>query len=134
MANLKDLIYLSNEDYETLVTTGTVTIDGETLTYNENNLYVVPDKLASTTEDGLMSAADKTKLDNLPKPMVYKGTLGTGGTITDLPAASSSNEGYTYKVITAGTYASTAAKVGDVFISNGSEWTLIPAGDDVEDT
>lgn len=161
MANLKDVIYLSNEDYETLVSTGTVTIEGQTLTYDENNIYITPDKLASSTEDGLMSSTDKAKLDtisgvtstvtqgstdvvtsgavwtaidNLPEPMIYKGTLGTGGTITDLPAAASSNEGFTYKVITAGTYASQAAKVGDVFISNGSAWTLVPAGDDVEDT
>lgn len=65
MANLKNVIYLSNEDYETLVSTGTVTIDGETLTYDENNVYVTPDKLASSTEDGLMSATDKSKLDNI---------------------------------------------------------------------
>ena len=161
MANLKNVIYLSNEDYETLVSTGTITIDGETLTYDENNVYITPDKLASSTEDGLMSSSDKVKLDtitgvttsvasgssdlvtsgavytainNLPAPMIYKGTLGTGGTITALPTASSSNEGFTYKVITDGTYASQSAKVGDVFISNGSAWTLVPAGDDVEDT
>ena len=65
MANLKNVIYLSNEDYETLVSTGTVTIEGQTLTYDENNVYITPDKLASQTEDGLMSAADKSKLDGL---------------------------------------------------------------------
>ena len=43
MANLKNVIYISNEDYETLVTTGTVTIGGTTLTYDENNLYITPD-------------------------------------------------------------------------------------------
>lgn len=65
MTNLKNVIYLSNGDYETLVSTGTVTIDGETLTYDENNVYITPDKLASTAEDGLMSASDKSKLDNI---------------------------------------------------------------------
>lgn len=65
MANLKNVIYLSNEDYDTLVSTGTVTIDGTTLTYDENNVYVTPDKLASTTEDGLMSSSDKVKLDSI---------------------------------------------------------------------
>ena len=44
MGNLKDVIYLSNEDYETLVSTGTVTIDGETLTYDANNIYITPDE------------------------------------------------------------------------------------------
>lgn len=161
MANLKNVIYLSNEDYETLVSTGTVTIDGETLTYDENNVYVTPDKLASTTEDGLMSSSDKVKLntitgvtntvtsgstdvvtsgavytaiENLPEPMVFKGTLGAGGTITSLPTASSANEGFTYKVITAGTYASQSADVGDVFISNGNAWTLVPSGDEPSGT
>ena len=65
MANLKNVIYLSNEDYETLVSTGTVTIDGTTLTYDENNVYITPESLASTTEDGLMSASDKVKLNSL---------------------------------------------------------------------
>ena len=43
MANLKDVIYLSAEDYNTLYTNGTVTINGTTLTYNADNLYIVPD-------------------------------------------------------------------------------------------
>ena len=76
---------------------------------------------------------------NLPEPMVFKGTLGTGGTITTLPTASASNEGWTYKVITAGTYAEQAAKVGDVFVcakltSSTYGWVLIPAGDTDTDT
>lgn len=65
MANLKNVIYLSNEDYETLVSAGTVTIDGETLTYDENNVYVTPDKLVTTTEDGLMACTDKVILDTI---------------------------------------------------------------------
>lgn len=43
MANLKDVIYLSAEDYNTLYTNGTVTINGVTLTYDANNIYIVPD-------------------------------------------------------------------------------------------
>ena len=73
-------------------------------------------------------------ITSLPEPMIFKGSLGTGGTITSLPAASSSNEGFTYKVITAGTYASQAAKVGDTFISDGSAWVLIPSGDEPSGT
>jgi len=63
-------------------------------------------------------------------PMIYQGTLGVGGTITDLPTASSSNKGFVYNVITAGTYSSKTAIVGDVFISNGSDWVLVPSGDE----
>lgn len=80
------------------------------------------------------SKAVKAAIDAIPEPMIFKGTLGKDGTITSLPAAAASNEGYTYKVITAGTYASQYAKIGDVFISNGSSWNLIPSGDEPSGT
>lgn len=70
------------------------------------------------------------RIDNLPLPMVFKGTLGTGGTIESLPTASSANEGFVYIVITDGTYASQSAKAGDTFVSDGSSWVLVPSGDD----
>lgn len=79
-------------------------------------------------------------INGLPSPMVFKGSLGTGGTITSLPTASASNEGFTYKVITAGTYDGQAAGVGDLFIcgkpegSTSYSWILIPAGDEPEGT
>lgn len=62
--------------------------------------------------------------------MIYKGTIGTGGTITALPATHST--GWTYKVITAGTYAGVACEVGDMIIcltdgttSTNSHWTVV---------
>lgn len=75
-----------------------------------------------------------TAIGNLPEPMVFKGSLGTGGTITALPTAEASNEGHTYKVIKDGTYAGQAAKIGDTFISTGSRWELIPSGDEPSGT
>ena len=75
-----------------------------------------------------------TAISNLPEPMVFKGSLGTGGTITALPTAAASNEGHTYKVIKDGTYAGQAAKIGDTFISTGSRWELIPSGDEPSGT
>ncbi len=67
--------------------------------------------------------------------MRYKGTLGTGGTITSLP--SSHSQGDTYKVITAGTYAGKACEIGDMIIclSNGTSssddhWTVVQANID----
>lgn len=80
------------------------------------------------------SKAVKAAIDALPEPMIFKGTLGKDGTITSLPAAAASNEGYTYKVITNGKYAQQSAKAGDVFISNGSSWNLIPSGDEPRGT
>lgn len=90
--------------------------------------------VTSGSSDLVTSGAVFTAIDNLPEPMVFKGTLGTGGTITSLPTAGATNEGFTYKVITAGTYASQVAKAGDVFVSNGSAWVIIPAGDTDSDT
>jgi len=51
--------------------------------------------------------------------MIFKGSLGTGGTIQTLPAPSADNVGFVYKVITAGTYYGITAKPGDSFISDG---------------
>ena len=90
--------------------------------------------VTSGSSNLVTSGAVYTAIDNLPEPMIFKGSLGTGGTITTLPTAAASNEGYTYKVITAGTYASQAAKVGDLFISNGSSWVWIPSGDEPSGT
>ena len=79
-----------------------------------------------------LSSAKKAneRIDTLPLPMVFKGTLGTGGTISTLPTASSENEGFVYIVITDGTYAGQTAKAGDTFVSDGSAWVLVPSGDD----
>lgn len=81
----------------------------------------------------------QTAIDNLPEPMVFKGSLGTGGTITALPVDGTAKVGDTYKVITAGTYASKAAKVGDTFIcltktSSANTWEHIPSGDEPSGT
>lgn len=63
--------------------------------------------------------------------MVFKGTIGTGGTVTALPATY--KVGWTYRVITAGTYAGQNCEVGDLIIAlvdrNGtgnldSDWTV----------
>ena len=62
MANLKDVIYLSNTDFETLVSNGTVTINGTTLTYDENSLYITPDELATTSSAGLMPALNSSSV------------------------------------------------------------------------
>ena len=88
--------------------------------------------VTSGSNDLVTSGAVFTAISELPTPMQFKGTLGINGTISVLPAASASNNGYTYKVIS--DIASLNAKVGDVFVSNGTSWVLIPAGDDVEDT
>lgn len=132
-ADLGDLAYVSS------VTSGMVTTALGYTPYDSASAGTAAAKNFTTSvtqnsTDLVTSGAVWNAIDNLPEPMVFKGTLGTGGTITTLPAAAAANEGFTYKVITAGTYASIVAKVGDVFTSNGSEWVLIPSGDTDSDT
>jgi len=91
-----------------------------------------------------ISVYTKTEVDNAiaaatNAAVVMRGTLGTNGTITTLPTASSTVLGDAYKVITAGTYADQAAKIGDTFICYTTDdstysWMLIPSGDDIENT
>lgn len=64
--------------------------------------------------------------------MVFKGTIGTGGTAGTALPTTNVKIGDTYKIITAGTYASQAAKVGDLFIATATTptWAYVPSGDD----
>lgn len=63
--------------------------------------------------------------------MVFKGTIGTGGTVTALPTTGYS-AGWTYRVVTAATYAGVACEIGDLIICvkdyatafNNSDWTV----------
>ena len=53
-----------------------------------------------------------------------------------MPAAAEKNKGHTYKVITNHTADTKcpACKVGDMIISNGSAWVVIPSGDEPSGT
>lgn len=42
MSSLNKIVYLSEEQYQTLINSGTLTVDGNTITYNENDLYFTP--------------------------------------------------------------------------------------------
>lgn len=50
MSNLQNIIYISNEDFETLVTNGSVTIGGVTHIYDSNNVYITPDDSVKKSE------------------------------------------------------------------------------------
>lgn len=75
------------------------------------------------------SAVD-TAVGVLADAMIFKGTIGTGGTVTALPATHEA--GWTYKVATAGTYAGIVCEVGDMIIcvadgtaANNAHWTVV---------
>lgn len=90
-----------------------------------------------TDLDGMNFATEQYVADaiaELPSPMVFKGSLGTDGTITTLPNAVKANTGFTYKVITDSTYSGQKAKAGDMFISDGSKWVYIPSADEMDGT
>lgn len=74
--------------------------------------------------------------------VVYKGTVGTGGTVTSLPTTGVKN-GDMYMVKTAGTYGGHSCDVGDLLIAQGTEgddgiisgtitWTYVPSGNDLD--
>lgn len=107
---------------------------GTTLTVN-NVAHATNAELAKNSNalggSSLKNITDKIDLSIAANDaMHYMGTLGAIAqkpTITALPTTA--RIGDAYKVITAGTYSSIAAEVGDLFIYSGS-WTLIPSGDD----
>lgn len=75
----------------------------------------------------------------LPTPMVFQGTIGTGGTSTTVP--SNPTEGDTYKIISGGqslTFSGITGtiRIGDMVIYKNSTvgWVLIPSGDDPSGT
>ena len=73
----------------------------------------------------------------LTSVLKYKGTIGTGGTVTTLPA--NHQVGDCYVVKTAGTYAGKACEVGDYIICNttrstasDSDWDVVNGENQVE--
>lgn len=140
-----------------------VSVDGTAITPDSTTKVVDIDAIpaaivtAGALADGMTATTqatgdDTTKLATtafvqqeiaaIPEPMVFKGTVGAQAdspTITALPVDGSAKKGDTYKVITDGTYAGQAAKVGDTFICNGktsssNTWVLIPSGDEPSGT
>lgn len=112
----------------------TLTATSKSLKGDDNVISVVKD-----TDGSVKISADtytKAEIDaahlELAKAMQFKGTLASDGTgtITTLPAASTSNKGYVYKVSKEGTYNNQTCKVGDLFISNGTVWEYVPSGDE----
>lgn len=107
------------------------------------NGYSVQTTLASSSTAIPTAAAVVAAIDNkitAAEAMIYKGTLGTDGTVTKVPA-NGYKVGWTYKVITAGTYAGIKCEVGDMLIAinNGpvsgttvvnADWTVVQANID----
>lgn len=107
------------------------------------NGYSVQTTLASSSTAIPTAAAVVAAIDNkiaAADAMIYKGTLGTDGTVTKVPA-NGYKVGWTYKVITAGTYAGIKCEVGDMLIAINkgpvsgttvvnADWTVVQANID----
>lgn len=104
------------------VTVQTPTEDGHASTKG----YV--DQEAAAAEQAAKEYADSILGAN--DAMVFKGTLGTGGTVEALPTTYET--GWTYRVITAGSYAGQQCEVGDLVIciadatddGSNADWTI----------
>ena len=125
------------------IASGVITLGGHTITpltssstINAAKLSgIIPGNVTAITQASTNNSTKiattayvTTAIANLPEPMIFKGSVGTDGTITSLPTATTENEGWTYKVITA--LSDPTAKIGDTVISDGSSWVVIPSGTD----
>lgn len=111
---------------------------GDQLSYG----YDISTDLSVNNSSFYIARADATKsyIDNIVganNAMIFKGTLGSGGTIESLPTTY--NTGWAYRIITAGTYAGKVCEVGDLIIAivtrSGSgnvdsDWTVAQGNTD----
>lgn len=80
------------------------------------------------TSDSLTAAINAAFATN--DAMIFKGTIGAGGTVTQLPAIHEA--GWTYKVITNGSLAGQPCEIGDMIVcvtdgevATADDWTVI---------
>lgn len=105
--------------------------------YNDlSNKPTIPSKISDLTNDSdFATHTDISQAFAANDAMVFKGTLGSSGTTTSLPAIHEA--GWTYKVVNAGIYAGQLCEVGDmvICIADGTEatsldWTVAQANVD----
>ena len=121
IANIDNLQTTLNAKAPLASPTFTGTPKAPTATSGTNTTQIATTAFVQSEINSKIAAADA---------MIFKGTIGTGGTITALPATHTT--GWTYKVITAGTYAGQKCEVGDLItcLTDGttatdSHWTVI---------
>lgn len=119
---------VTNESKATMFTspTFTGTPTAPTPAAATENTQIATTAYVAAKVNAMMSAADA---------MQFKGTIGTSGTVTSVP--NTHEAGWTYKVITANTYAGHACEVGDLLVcikdgttSNNNDWTVVQANID----
>lgn len=106
---------------DTAIKSGTTSVATATIPAATDSTYGVVKLDSSVTASGVNPVTSKAIYDYVgdaiaaSDAMTFKGTIGTGGTVTALPTTYKT--GWTYRVITAGTYAGQDCKVGDLIIA-----------------
>jgi len=148
---LGTMAFESSADFVSVVTTAAYNTNGVTIKQTKGGTASTVANFGSAAKSNIVTsigsspASSSTNvptdyavwkaIDDLPEPMIFKGSVGTDGTTASLPTTGlSTYEGWTYKVITDGTYGGVTAEVGDSLICNGTEWVLIPSGDEPSGT
>lgn len=67
MSDLSKIVYLSAAQYETLKTNGTITVDGTTINYSNDDLYLTPDTTVPTggTSGQVLTKASSSDYDTV---------------------------------------------------------------------
>ena len=123
MANLGKIIYLSEAQKNELFVNGSVTSNGTTITYNENDIYITPDRsidtiyLNGTPYTPINGSVD---LGTIVAGELVQNVSGTTPTITGYA-------GYRYKCGEVATLSITPPNVGtiDVMFTSGSTPTVL---------
>ena len=133
-------VKLSDITFDGSTTSKVLNQKGDWLSLGTASTYGVTTSVTSGSTNLVTSGAVYSAIDALPSPMVFRGSLGTGGVITALPVDGSAKVGDTYKVITAGTYyGDQSAKIGDMYIcdsktARANTWVYIPSADEPSGT
>lgn len=120
----------------TIITSGTTTGSGNAVT----DIAVSGHQITLTKGETFATESYVTNAINaLPTPMVFRGTIGTGGTSTTVP--SSPRVGDTYKIIPGGqslTFSGITGTIRDgdtvIYKDSTNGWVLIPSGDEPSGT
>ena len=90
MANLGKVVYLTDAQYQTLVANGTITVDGVTVNYSENDLYVTPAQTGGVYVSG--NVAYVVDVSTVGQVTVVTPASGTTFTLAPCPVTYSFGE------------------------------------------
>lgn len=117
MPNSKQIVYLSQSQYAELVANGTITVDGVTVTYDENDIYVTPqaEPVTDVRVDG--TSISSNGIANIP--LASQSSLGV---------VKQAGTGYSISIQNDGTLKVVGADTATIKISNSnSSRPILPA-------